>query len=134
MRVAVTGGRDHWLSVAELAALDALWLRLGATELVHGACPTGVDKDVDSWGLLRGLTPTVDLHRFPVNEAVDGRWPAAGPRRNGRMLKVAAPSALIAFKGGRGTADCTKQARRRGITIYEVTPSGKVIPPAKERP
>ena len=57
--------------------------------------------------------------RFCVDSKIDGPWPGAGPRRNRRMVEFLAGSTervyLVAFQGGRGTADCVRQATARGI-------------------
>jgi ABC-type Fe3+-hydroxamate transport system substrate-binding protein len=44
--------------------------------------------------------------------------PSAGPIRNGRMLEYK-PDLVIAFPGGRGTANMVKQARKAGIAVVE---------------
>jgi hypothetical protein len=55
----------------------------------------------------------------------DSHGKAAGPMRNRTMLAgvnspVSNADLLIAFKGGRGTADCVRQARELGIPVIEV--------------
>jgi hypothetical protein len=45
---------------------------------------------------------------------------AAGPIRNGRMLRDGLPDAVIAFAGGIGTANLVAQARAAGVTVYEI--------------
>lgn len=44
----------------------------------------------------------------------------AGPIRNYEMLDTTKPDLVIAFPGGRGTADCVRQARKLGIPVREV--------------
>jgi len=48
---------------------------------------------------------------------------AAGPVRNAQMLAEGKPDFVVAFPGGRGTADMCKQARARGVKVVEV-PAG----------
>jgi hypothetical protein len=45
---------------------------------------------------------------------------AAGPIRNKRMLDEGSPDLVVAFPGGRGTANMIGQARERGFEILVV--------------
>ena len=58
-----------------------------------------------------------------IRELPDGtRYDAlAGPRRNRRMLDRR-PDLVLAFAGGRGTADMVRQARASGVRVIEVFP------------
>ena len=114
MRLAVTGGRDHTPSPVELAAFDALWTTLGATTLVHGAA-RGVDSLIAAHVARTHADAVVEAHTADWN--CYGR--AAGHLRNAEMLR-ANVGALIAFTGGRGTANCVEQATRMGIPVYHV--------------
>lgn len=132
MKIAITGGRDHSPSAVEMAAFETLWAKLGGTSLFHGNCPDPVDRLINGtwtkffsvdqqlrrWAEDRGTT----VHPFEPNWKAHGR--AAGPIRNGEMVREA--DALIAFKGGRGTADCARQARARGIPVYVIDENGEV--------
>ncbi len=95
--------------------------------LLHGNA-TGADRLAKQWALSHGVQ-VVDVDISPQ----DGPWPGAGPRRNGRMLRLAsdwqnaAPLGLglverevIAFPGGRGTDDCVRQALRLGLVVRGV--------------
>jgi predicted solute-binding protein len=44
----------------------------------------------------------------------------AGPIRNQRMLDEAKPDVVIAFPGGRGTADMLRRTRQAGVEVIEV--------------
>lgn len=54
---------------------------------------------------------------FPADWERNGR--AAGPIRNRQMLD-GKPDLVIAFPGGKGTADMVAEAKRRGIAVREV--------------
>lgn len=43
----------------------------------------------------------------------------AGPLRNARMLAEGRPDAVIAFPGGKGTADMVRKARAAGLPVVE---------------
>jgi hypothetical protein len=45
---------------------------------------------------------------------------AAGPIRNQEMLAMEAPALVVAFPGGRGTADMVRRARKAGVDVLEV--------------
>ena len=58
---------------------------------------------------------------MPVQPSLDGDWPAAGHKRNTRMLLVVRPHHVLAFWDGRtegcGTLNCMKQANDLGIPL-----------------
>jgi hypothetical protein len=47
---------------------------------------------------------------------------AAGPIRNKRMLTDFAPDIVVAFPGGKGTADMVRQAKEREVEVREMKP------------
>ena len=46
----------------------------------------------------------------------------AGPRRNARMLAEGKPDLVVAFPGGRGTADMVSKARAAKVEVMEIAP------------
>lgn len=46
---------------------------------------------------------------------------SAGPRRNKQMLDEGRPDLVVAFEGGRGTADMVKQAKAAGVEVLIAT-------------
>jgi hypothetical protein len=81
--------------------------------IIHGACSRVVRKQV---GTRRGVPEFAnvevsvdmlagwcarqlghDVEPHPVDYALDGPWPAAGPRRNARMLRESKPTHGLAF-------------------------------------
>lgn len=112
MRLAVTGGRDHVPTSLELSVFDVLWTALGASTLVHGDA-RGVDRFVAAH--VARTYPGAQVMVFPAQWHTYGR--SAGHRRNGTMLRWGV-RALIAFPGGRGTANCVEQAQRLRIPVH----------------
>ena len=116
LRIVVTGGRDFLREDVVFAALDALHATRGIARLAHGAA-TGADTLAGRWARSRG----VEVETYPVTDA---EWRTIGKRagndRNGRMLATERPDLVVAFPGGRGTADCVKRARKAGIPVREV--------------
>lgn len=112
MRVLVCGGRRYSNSAALNRELDRLHLLHIITLVIHGAA-LGADKLAQSWAESRG----VSFARFPANWKRYGIY--AGPLRNKKMLEEGAPDLVIAFPGGKGTADMMRQARAAGVTVQE---------------
>lgn len=127
MRVLVCGGRNYNDKARIYNVLDALspepkdnphpgfWLPKGVT-IITGKCSTGADKIAADWAVVN-LVPLIE---YPVDHKLDGPWPGAGPRRNARMLWDGEPDRVIAFPGGRGTADMVRRARAAGVPVQEI--------------
>lgn len=114
MRVVVTGGRDFNNGAGLRAVLDCA----GITELAAGDA-TGADSLAHTWAEHKGIPH----QRFVADWGTHGK--AAGMIRNVRMLQEFRPDCVIAFAGGRGTAGCVREAKRRGIPVYEFPDVGK---------
>lgn len=128
LTIAVTGGRDHFPTTAELDELTAVVRSIResynftGTRFVHGAA-RGVDTVVGAWAKSQGFI----VKPYPISLSLDGELinsqyspRLSGVNRNERMLTDARPDALIAFPGGTGTEDCIKRAKRKGIKVYYV--------------
>ena len=127
MRVLVCGGRDFRDKQKLSETLDAIvprtaadrygnWLPSDITILSGGA--PGADRMAADWAVVNWC----DLREFPANWRAHG--PAAGPIRNQRMIDEGMPDLVVAFPGGRGTADMVSRARKAGIEVIEVPASG----------
>jgi hypothetical protein len=109
MRVLVCGGRNY----SDEAAIRAELSRFPpGTTIVHGGA-TGADS-------LAGIAAAelwlfVEVH--PAYWDKYGR--RAGPIRNQEMLDSGI-DLVIAFPGGRGTADMVHRARKAGVKVKEV--------------
>lgn len=113
-RVLVCGGRDYNDYDTLKTVLSALQIdRGGFSALIHGAA-----KGADTQAGIYAERHLIPVASFPADWQKDGR--AAGPIRNARMLKEGKPDLVIAFPGGRGTADMVRQARKSGIEVIEV--------------
>lgn len=106
MRVVVTGGRDYAESATVYATLDSL----GVTALAHG-CASGADSLAWDWARKRGAV----MRLYPADWEIG---PRAGPLRNQHMLTDFKPDLVVAFPGGKGTADCVRRAKRLGIPVH----------------
>lgn len=108
MRVLVCGGRDYADRDLLFMALDTLKLTRGVIIIISG-CARGADTLGIEWAEARGVA----VARFPADWEKYRR--AAGPIRNQQMLVEGKPDLVIAFPGGRGTADMVKRATTAGI-------------------
>lgn len=116
MRVLVCGGRDFMDRGAMSKAL--MPYRPKITEpsehilIVGGA--SGADALAEEWADVWGMRKRV----FAADWKLHGR--AAGPIRNQRMIDEGKPDVVIAFKGGRGTADMVRRAVAAGIPVHQI--------------
>ncbi len=113
MIVLVCGGRDYanWNLVVD--TLAAIRRNKGITALIHGGA-AGADALADKWGRLAN----VPIEVYKADWAKHGL--AAGPKRNRRMLKTGKPDLVVAFPGGKGTADMVRQAFAAGVHVVQV--------------
>jgi hypothetical protein len=125
MRVLVCGGRDYsstdawnWL---EHNAKDEIAFATGCTSplqlsaLIHGGA-RGADEGASQWG----HSENMKVLAFLADWKKHGK--AAGPIRNQKMIDEGNPDVVIAFPGGRGTADMVRRAHSAGIRVIEVQP------------
>jgi hypothetical protein len=112
MKVLVTGGRGFSNHTLLLTTLDRLHAVHPFTTLIHGgAC--GADRLAGEWAASRGIPVEVYLADWQKY----GR--AAGPIRNQQMIDRK-PDMVVAFPGGRGTADMVRRVRHAGIELVVV--------------
>jgi regulator of RNase E activity RraA len=113
MRVLVCGGRDY----ADVAAVRAFMSKLAAKHpaavVIHGAA-RGADELAGREAARAGLA----VEAWPADWS---RGKRGGPERNAQMIaSLSAGDVVVAFPGGRGTADCCRQARTAGIPVHLV--------------
>jgi len=113
MKVLVCGGRDYGNSEFIERQLDRLHKEMRFTLLIEGGA-TGADRHAKSWAISR----RVPGREFRANWAKHGK--AAGPLRNQRMLDVAKPDLVVAFEGGKGTADMCARAIAANVTVLKL--------------
>jgi YspA, cpYpsA-related SLOG family len=127
VKIIVCGGRDFvdvpmlWRELDQIAAnTPEPGIRLvidGASDDVTGPYK-GADYWAHQWALARNI-PTVREH---ANWDQQGK--AAGPIRNGEMLKRHTPYMVVAFPGGRGTSNMIDQAERAGVVVQRIRAEG----------
>lgn len=112
MKLVVTGGRDY----RDWKKMQAVLDKLQPTQLYVGDA-TGLDAMAAEWCDMRLVNHTI----FTANWDKFGKL--AGPIRNEEMLRKAGQDALVvAFPGGRGTANCVREALKLNMTVLRVEP------------
>jgi len=104
-----TGGRDYFDEKAVITLI--MCLPIAATFAV-GDCPTGLDKIVTNYFKDDVLT----VYKADWNK----HGLAAGPIRNKEMICANPGAIIIAFPGGKGTANCVKQGQENNHLVLQV--------------
>lgn len=127
MRILVCGGRNFtnqnfvWDKLHQIAEkhvsfnLDALGPIYNYHELtIISGMAKGVDTIAADWA----VTNWCKLLKFPADWDKYGK--AAGAIRNQQMLDEGKPDLVVAFPGGRGTADMVRRAKKADIKVLEI--------------
>lgn len=112
MKVIVCGGRDFRSPAQVWYELDEINKKTPFSELMHGGA-TGVDTFAKEWAIAR------QIPRLVCKAEWDKYGLAAGPIRNAKMLEWN-PDLVIAFPGGKGTADMVTKTKAANIKLIEV--------------
>lgn len=112
-RVIVCGGRDYANRALLFEVLDTAHAANPFEALIHGNAK-GADQLADEWAAERGVKT---LTFAPLWEE---HGKAAGPMRNQKMLDTGKPHMVIAFPGGKGTADMIQKATVAGVPVVTV--------------
>lgn len=124
----ITGGRyDDRKRVLvpsnpQMFRFERLLFELKIKELWHGGA-IGTDQYVAKWVKEKvnreSLFPwKVRVRSCRVNTRIDGPWPAAGHKRNERMLRTSRARYLIAFPGAKGTSNCISTALSLKLEVW----------------
>jgi len=112
MRVLICGGRDYSDVETAFNFLNGFHQENKITEIIEGGA-RGADSIGRQWGKANGIKITTcyaDWNKY-------GR--AAGPKRNQVMLELK-PDFVIAFPGGKGTADMIKRSENASLKVVRV--------------
>ncbi len=117
VKILVCGGRDyknHSHLTQVLSDAVAEYVSQGEEVIVIHGGASGADDMAGLWAKVNDFT----VWEFPANWREHGR--AAGPIRNSEMLTSGMPDIVIAFPGGRGTADMISKAEKAGVPVRQV--------------
>lgn len=113
-RVLICGGRDFTDARKFGLLMQDTNERYGPfAEVIHGGA-RGADRLAAQWA----VAERIPVREFPADWTAHGR--AAGPIRNEQMLREGKPDLVVAFEGGRGTANMVALARAAGVRVIEV--------------
>ncbi|HEY2532204.1 MAG TPA: DUF2493 domain-containing protein [Xanthobacteraceae bacterium] len=113
IRVLVCGGRDYDDELTVYAVLDKLHAEHPFELLMTGGA-SGADQLAVEWAKQHDVRTKV----FVADRNAIGR--KAGPMRNQRMLDEGKPDTVIAFPGGRGTADMVTRALKMALSVIAI--------------
>lgn len=111
MKALICGGRDYG---------NILRMRREIEALKPSAIIVGDASGADALARRIALNNKIPCTTFHADWKHEGR--RAGPIRNQRMLEQGRPDIVLAFPGGKGTADMVRRARKAGVKTIEITP------------
>lgn len=112
LRVLVCGGREFSDALTLGSWLGGIDNKQGIGVIIEGGA-RGADRMAREFAEWRGIpveTFNADWGKYPR---------AAGPIRNKQMLVEGKPDLVVAFPGGKGTANMIRQAKKAGIEVFE---------------
>ena len=112
-RVLVCGGRDFSDRERFADIMNGIVRRRRVGRIIQGGA-SGADELAREWCVRWHYT----YEHFPADWKKHGR--AAGPIRNQQMIDEGKPDLVVAFPGGRGTADMVNRAKLAGLEVIEV--------------
>lgn len=116
MKILVCGGRDYssadtWNILEHSVAPEfPSW---PPTMIIQGGAK-GADEGAKEWAKGSGIK----CLEFKADWKTHGK--SAGPIRNRKMIEQGKPDFVLAFPGGRGTANMIRQAREFNIPVVEI--------------
>lgn len=109
----ICGGRDFADGEMFNSAMGDLVRLKGMPRLIIEGGANGADGMARDWAKRHAL----DLWTEHADWKTHG--PAAGPIRNAKML-IHTPHLVVAFPGGKGTADMVRRSREAGVDVAEI--------------
>jgi len=95
-------------------AMEDLIRQRGMPECVINGGALGADLMANEWAERHAI----ESRSVAADWNLHGR--AAGPIRNQTMLDKYKPDFVVAFPGGKGTADMVQRSRKAGVDVAEV--------------
>jgi predicted Rossmann-fold nucleotide-binding protein len=114
MKVIVCGGRQYNNETRLYSILGKLHRERGVSLVIQGGAP-GADTLAARWAMANDISTTT----YAADWGKHGS--RAGPIRNAAMMDEM-PDAVVAFPGGRGTADMVRRAKAAGVPVWEIQP------------
>ncbi len=110
----ICGGRDFSDAGMFASAMGDLIRLRGMPECVVNGGARGADLMAKQWAEHHAI----EARSVAADWGLHGK--AAGPIRNQTMLDKYKPDFVVAFPGGRGTADIVRRSREAGVDVAEI--------------
>ncbi len=110
IKILVCGGRDYSERRLLYEELDKVHAENQIAIVITGGA-RGADSLAVDWASIRNIQVLI----YNANWKTHGR--KAGPLRNQRMIDEGEPDLVIAFPGGKGTADMVRRAKIAKIAM-----------------
>ena len=123
MKVLVCGGRHYRDFKSAWEVLNSLNARSPISCVISGGC-SGADTFANDWAKAGGIESRIFKADWTLG-------PAGGPIRNQQMLDEGKPDVVIAFPGGRGTADMVRRSLDAKVRTYKVLIEQRLLELAK---
>lgn len=114
IKVLVCGGRNYDDKQKVFETLDKLNDKYTVNLVIEGGA-----KGADSLARMYANEKWIQNCTYHANWEKHGKM--AGPMRNFAMLNLSDPFCVVAFKGGRGTADMVELAKESNVNVWEIT-------------
>jgi hypothetical protein len=111
VKVLVCGGRDYSNYECARKALDALHALRAISRIIEGGARGG-----DFLARMWAKDNKVKNQTFPADWETYGK--KAGYMRNVQMIEEGKPNFVVAFPGGKGTANMVGIAQNNGVTVW----------------
>lgn len=108
----VCGGRDFNNESFVFEIMDRLHAKKTITCLIEGGA-RGADALARKWAHSRNI----NTEQFQADWMTHGK--KAGCLRNQKMIDMGNPNGVVAFQGGRGTADMIRRSNKKGLIVWE---------------
>ena len=116
MKVLICGGRDFTDYRRFAVAMREITLEYGPFDVaIHGDA-----KGADHCAHLWANSPIGSKSEIVFEADWKTHGNAAGPKRNQQMLDEGKPDLVVAFPGGRGTADMVRRAKVAKLPVIEI--------------
>jgi hypothetical protein len=119
MRILVCGGRDYDDRDHIHNTLCEIDTKRGPITCVIHGCAPGADHEGMIWAQMMAESGRKITHA-PFQADWHRHRKAAGPLRNQRMLDSGKPDLVVAFPGGRGTADMVRRAEAANVEVMKI--------------
>ena len=115
----ICGGRDFVDAEMFNSAMGDLVRLRGMPECIVNGGARGADLMARNWAERHAS----EVRSVAADWGLHGR--KAGPLRNQTMLDKYKPDLVVAFPGGKGTADMMHRSREAGVDVAEIKADGK---------